>query len=414
MEYCTRCVYPSNARPAIFFDSEGVCSGCRYHESREKVDWIQKELELQNLLDEQAARQQKKGNPYDCIIPVSGGKDSTWQVHLIKEVYGLNPLLITANHVYNSELGLRNLRNLVNQFNCDLVRFTISPNAVRKISRWAMMEMGDLTFHYHAAIMTLPMRAAVQWDVPLVIWGEEGFSEMVGMFQLQDEVEYTRWRALEHDQRGYDREDLIGKGEGKWEITEADVEFMRYPSRDDIERVGVRGIYLSNYLPWDGYNQAKFVHEEKGFELATQRERTFLTYSKLEDHANDVHDYLKYLKFGYGRATDDASTEIRHGRISREEGLELVNYLDRVRPVTWRTYMNWLELEDGDVLFALARLVDNAIEVRDRFSRIPQWEYLSGRACNILDLYSSHRPYYTRNVGRRMPTHPDYNRFTTL
>ncbi len=413
MEYCTKCVYPENAKPAIFFDSEGVCSGCRYHESREKLNWDEKRGELASLLATYCTQQRAKGNPYDCIIPVSGGKDSTYQTYLMKEVYGLNPLLVTANHVYNSELGLRNLRNLVNQFNCDLVRFTISPNAVKKISRWAMMEMGDLTFHYHAAIMTLPMRAAVQWDVPLVVWGEEGFSEMVGMFQLNDGVEYTRWKALEHDQRGYDREDLIGKGEGIWEITEADVEFMRYPSRDDIERVGVRGIYLSNYLPWDGYEQAKFVHEEKGFELATQRERTFLTYSKLEDHANDVHDYLKYLKFGYGRATDDASTEIRHGRISREVGVRLAEQLDPVCPMNWPIYLDHLQLKHETVLNALKGMEGVEMGVGDRYySSIAP--FITGVEDEVDKTLELHNPYYTTRIGGYRPTHPDYRQFTTL
>jgi len=236
---------------------------------------------------------------------------------------------------------------------------------------------------------------------------------MVGMFQLQDEVEYTRWRGLEHDQRGYDRADLIGKGEGKWEITEADVEFMRYPSRDDIERVGVRGIYLSNYLPWDGYGQAKFVHEEKGFELATQRERTFLTYSKLEDHANDVHDYLKYLKFGYGRATDDASTEIRHGRISREVGVKITNYLDPVRPMNWHMYLGWLQLSNNAVLDALKGMegVETGVDNRHYAGGgLP----LSKASSQLKDFLQSHQPYYTTKVGDYYPTHPDYQRFTTL
>lgn len=395
MTLCTRCVYPDNAKPMILFDLEGVCSGCQYRDSRESIDWKEQEAKLRDILRSAHSVQQRKGNPYDCVIPVSGGKDSHYQVYYVKEFLGFNPLLVTANHNFNTELGVKNLRNLVTQFGCDLVRFTISPKAARKIARWAMLEMGDLTFAYHAAIMCIPMRAAVQWDVPLVVWGEEGFSEQTGMFQLADEIEYTRWKTLQHDQRGYDREHLIGRGDGEWEITEADVEFMRYPTPNKIEDMGVRGIYLSNYLQWNAADHAAVMYHNYGFQFAGKRARTFLTYSKTDDHANDVHDYLKYLKFGYGRGTDDASTEIRAGRISREDGLELAQVLDPQYPAEWAWYLQWLQLDEAEVLERLQGMADG--DVMERWEVSNTSAVVSNRVHEMLGLT---HPYYTSHVLR--------------
>lgn len=344
MEYCKRCLYPANAKPAIIFDDEGVCSGCRYHESRQRIDWVDREKLLREFLEMQKRRSREAGQPYDCIVPVSGGKDSHFQVDLIKNVYGMNPLLVTFNHAYNTHLGIRNLNNLVTKLGCDLIRFTANPESVRKISRYMLKTVGDLTWHYHAGIRTVPFQVAVKYNIPLIIWGEHGFAELTGMFTLDDMVEFTKWTRQEHDMRGYEPHDLINEESG---ITEQDIVPYVYPSDEQIEEVGVRGIYLSNFIYWNALDQAKLMIEKYDFGVYTgKRDRTFVLYTKTDDHANDVHDYLKYMKFGYGRATDDASMEIRHGRLTREEGVELVKQYDHVRPRTLDTYLRFLQISE--------------------------------------------------------------------
>jgi N-acetyl sugar amidotransferase len=351
MEYCSRCLYPANAKPTIILDDEGVCSGCRYHESRHRLDWAERERLLSEILAEHKARARERRQPYDCIIPVSGGKDSHFQVHLIKFVYGLNPLLVTYNHAFNSAIGLRNLRNLVTKTGCDLIRFTTNPQSARKISAYMLRRVGDITWHYHAGIRTFPFQVAVQYEIPLVIWGEHGFAELTGMVALEDMVEFTQWTRQEMDMRGLEPDDLIGPESG---LTENDLAPFRFPSLDRIEELGVRGIYLSNFVYWDAKGHAELVIDQYGFEPLTQRrDRSFNLYAKIEDHANEVHDYLKYLKFGYGRATDDASMEIRHGRMTREEGIELVRQYDHARPGSLDTYLEFMGLEESDFLAAV-------------------------------------------------------------
>lgn len=341
MNYCARCLYPENAKPTIIFDEEGVCSGCRYHESREKleVNWEEREAMLVEILDEAKAMAKERGNGHDCIVPVSGGKDSHYQVWLLKEKYGMNPLLVTFNHSYNSPSGLRNLANLVEKSGCDLVRYTAGLDSVRKVSRYMLETVGDLTWHYHAGIRTAPFQVAVAYNIPLIVWGEHGFAELTGLVTLEDFVEFTRWTRKEHDMRGLEPADFIGKGG----ITAADVVPYEYPSDEEIENTEVRGIYISNFFPWDAKEHAELMMDKWQFSgISYERERTFNLYGKIEDHANDVHDYLKYLKFGYGRATDDASMEIRHGRMTREQGLEMVKRYDANEPSTLATYCEFL------------------------------------------------------------------------
>jgi N-acetyl sugar amidotransferase len=360
MRYCVRCCYPENAQPTIIFDEDGVCSGCRVLESRRAIKWEERGRWLKELLEEYKARARAAKNPYDCIIPVSGGKDSTYQVYLMKVVYGMNPLLVTYNHLFNTKIGLRNLENMFKTFSCDLIRFSSNPDSVRKIARYMLEKIGDVTWHYHAGIMTFPIQIAVKYRIPLMIWGEEGFSELTGMFNQDDMVEFTKKKRQEHDMRGFEPEDLINDPDCPLE--RRDLAPFFYPGDEEIEAVGLRGIYLSNYLSWNAKKHADKMIQEFDFETARVRDRTFNLYDKVDDiHANGVHDYLKYLKFGYGRCTDDASTEIRHGRMTREEGIDLVVKHDHVRPRDLDLLLEFLDITEQQFEGLVENLRDTRI-----------------------------------------------------
>ncbi len=367
MEYCKRCVYPANTKPYIIFDEQGVCSGCRVHESRPKINWDEREKMLRELLTEYKTKAREKNQPYDCIIPVSGGKDSHYQTYLMKIIYGMNPLLVCYNHCYNTQRGIRNLRNLVKQFNVDLVRFTTSPFTAKILSKYMLKRCGDITWHYHCGIMTFPIQAAVMYKIPLIIWGEHGFADLMGMFNQDDMVEFSKKIRREHSIRGIEPVDIASDPNSG--LTMRDLAVFEYPSDEDIDRVGVRGIYLSNYLHWDARAQTKLMIDRYNFETAVQRERTFHLYDKLDDiHADGAHDYLKYLKFGYGRATDDASMEIRHGRMTREEGIEMVRKYDDARPSDLDIFLHFAEMTEGEFEASVEHLRDPAI-----------WEKLNGK-----------------------------------
>ena len=350
MKYCARCLYPENAKPTIIIDDEdGICSGCKYNESRQKleVNWDERKQMFGEIMEEAKRMAEVRGNNYDCIIPVSGGKDSHFQVYVVKEIYGLNPLLVTYNHIFNHEAGLRNLENLVEKSGCDLIRFTANPHAVKKLSRFMLETVGDLTWHYHAGIRTLPFKVAVEKNIPLIIWGEHGFAELTGIVSLEDFVEFTRWNRKEHDMRGFEPEDVVQKSKGL--ITMKDLDPYIFPSDEALEETEVRGIYMSNFFDWNAKKAVERMMEIWDFKpISYERERTFLQYAKIDDHANDIHDYLKFLKFGYGRATDDASMEIRHGRMTREEGIQMVKRYDSNTPKSLKPYLDFMGLTEQE------------------------------------------------------------------
>jgi len=364
MRYCARCLYPENAKPYIIFDDDGVCSGCRVAEAYEKVDWPARETLLREILEDYKARARAAGSHYDCIVPVSGGKDSHFQVHLIKNVYGLNPLLVCYNHLFNAPLGIRNLENLFAKMSCDLLRFSSAPEAVRGISRYMLKTVGDLTWHYHAGILTVPIQMAVRFEVPLIIWAENNFSNLVGTFNPDDMVEFSRKHRKDFGLRGIEADELLNADSG---LTWQDIGPFLYPDDEAIGRVGVRGIYLSNFVRWHEYDQALEMHRRYDFQPArSARERTFNRYAKLDDlHANGAHDYLKYLKFGYGRATDDAGTLIRLGMMTREEGIEMVKRHDGARPRDLDLWLDFVGMTEDKFMAHVDPLRDPEIWARD-------------------------------------------------
>lgn len=353
-------MYPENAKPTILIDDDGICSGCRYHESRDTIDWDEREKLFANLVAEAKAEAKKRGNIYDCIVPVSGGKDSTFQVWLLKEKYGMNPLLVAYNHTFNTNAGLKNLENLVIKSGCDLVRFSSNLKSAKKLSKYMLKKIGDLTWHYHAGIMTFPIQTAVKYQIPFIFWGEEGFSELTGMFRLEDFVEFKKWTRKEHDMRGFEPVDLVNDPTN--DIEWNDVAPYIYPTDEEIERLNVRGIYVSNYFEWEAKKQTELVIDTYGFSpVSYKKDRSFVQYSKIDDHANDIHDYLKYLKFGYGRATDEASYEIRRGRMTREEGAELVRDRDHVTPKVLDSYLEWFDMSKEEFYGLVENMRDPAI-----------------------------------------------------
>jgi N-acetyl sugar amidotransferase len=295
----------------------------------------------------------KKSKGYDCLIGISGGKDSHYQTWFVKEVLGLKPLTVTFNHLDNSQTGIRNLENLITKFQVDHIRFTPNPEVVRKSCRVATQKLADPFWHEHAGIYTFPVQMAVKYQIPLIIWGEYGFMDLLGMFSHEDFIEMGKKLRMEHGMRGMEVQDFLkGNREG---LTERDMEWAVYPSNEEIEKLGLRGIYLGNYIKWDSNKQTKQMITQ--FDFATeQKERTFNCYENVECYFNDsVHDYMKYLKYGYGRATDHASQLIRLGYITREEGAWLVNRFDPIKHVRWYEFLKYVDLSEKEVLEAVER-----------------------------------------------------------
>ncbi|WP_083453854.1 N-acetyl sugar amidotransferase [Syntrophomonas palmitatica] len=353
IRYCKRCVMPET-KPDLYIDNEGVCDACRNYEKRPHVDWTQRYKELNEILERY---RNKSGSNWDCIVPVSGGKDSTYQVIRMLQL-GMNPLCVTATTCDLSDIGRRNIEN-IKKLGVDYVEFTTNPVVRRKLNRIGLTQVGDISWPEHVSIFTIPVRAAVQFNVPLIIWGENTQDEYGGPAAGKESKVLDR-RYFEEfcGLLGMRVSDMAGF-EG---IEPKHLIPYTYPSYEDIQRVGVTGLFLGYFLPWDGYGNA-LISQAYGFNtLSTTVEGSVVNYENLDNYQTGIHDYFKFLKFAFGRATDIACLHIRRGRISREDGKEMVYRHDGKFPWTY------LGKPLKDILEPLDLSVDEFIKICDRFT----------------------------------------------
>ena len=353
LRYCSKCVMP-DSKPDLKFDAQGVCSACRNYENRNEIDYAAREAELQRVLERYRST---SGTNYDCIVPVSGGKDSTYQVLQVLDL-GLNPLCVTATTDHLTEIGRHNLDN-IKALGVDLIEVSTNPVVRRRINRLALETVGDISWPEHAAIFTIPVRVAVQMQIPLIIWGENPQHEYGGPAAAAENNTLTRrWLEEFGGLLGLRVSDLVGQsGIGRRDLLQ-----YTYPTDEELARVGVSCIFLGYYRPWDGYRNA-LVAQAHGFQtFPTTVEGSIVNYENLDNAQTGIHDYFKFLKFGFGRATDIACLHVRRGRLTRREAMRLVEKHDGKFPWTY------LGVPIEDILEPLDMSVDEFVKICDRFT----------------------------------------------
>ena len=352
LKYCVRCVMP-HTKPDLHIDNEGVCNACRSIEKRKEIDWEQRKTELVELL----VKYRRQGSNWDCIVPVSGGKDSTYQVIRMLEL-GLNPLCITSHTCDLSGIGRKNIENL-KQLGVDHVDFSPNPIVRAKLNRIGLTEVGDISWPEHVGIFTIPVRAAVQFDIPLIVWGENSQNEYGGPAAASENNVLTRrWLEEFGGLLGMRVSDLSES----YDIEPRNLLPYQYPTEEELQRVGVTGLFLGHYFRWDGLSNA-LIAQANGFTtLDKPVEGSMVNYENLDNHQTGIHDYFKYLKFGFSRATDIACLHVRRGRITRQDALEIVKARDGKFP--------WMYLGKplNDILEPLDMTTNEFIKVCDRFT----------------------------------------------
>jgi len=344
--WCTRCTYPSISAAPMEFDEHGVCTGCRMAGVKEEIseaEWARRRALLEQIVDRYRSRD---GSRHDCVIAVSGGKDSYFQAHYVKEELGLNPLLVTYNGNNWTEVGWRNMLRMKEVFRADHVLVSPSIDVLKTLNRLAFVIMGDMNWHAHVGIMTAPVRVAAQYGIPLVFYGEHGYLDLCGQFSMDDFPEISYRDRLEHFARGYEWTYFVGR-DG---LTSHDLIAWKYPDDQALLDLDLRGIFLGNYVHWEANTHIKLVQKRYGFEVSNEPfDRTYRTMSNLDDmHENGAHDYLKYIKFGYGRATDHTCKDIRAGLMDRAKAIELVNRYDPVKPRDLRRWLDYVGMSEDE------------------------------------------------------------------
>ena len=323
MKICTNCVMP-NTKPDLHFDDNGVCDACRSQKDKNySINWQEREQEFLTLV-----KKYKKHPDYDCVIGVSGGKDSTFQVIKVLEL-GLKPLCVCFEPTIPTKIGRKNLNNL-NNLGVDLIHIKRDPVVYKKLAKEAFIRTGDNEWQNHLGIFTVVPKFAVNFDIPLIIWGESPQIEYGGPASSKTRNVLDRqWLEEFGGLLGNRISDMIGV-EG---LTKRDLSLYTYSSDTDVHRVGVTGLFLGYYFKWDLRSVLK-KSKEFGFTVADRAvETSYENFENLDCYSNHLHDYLKYVKYGFGRATDNACLDIRLGYISRKQGIRLVNKYDGRYPI---------------------------------------------------------------------------------
>lgn len=350
MEYCSRCVMP-DTRPYTIFSKDGVCQACLNYETKKRVNWAERWAELEHL----CSKYRRTDGYYDCVIAVSGGKDSHFLTWVMKEKMGMNPLLIcVADPFTKTDAGKHNLRNLGDTFGCDIIDFNLSVDLFRRVTKIAFEERGEPLRFIEAAIYTVPHKLAVALNIPLIVFGENAAYE----YGTTTEEGYSTKKYIETGDSG------AAKGLGKeiydfWlnrGISMKEMNAIIPPTQEELERVKPEPIFMSYFVPWDdetNYQIAKrygfrdLVHEWR-------REGTIEDHAQIDSVSYIVHLWMKYPKFGFSRTTDIASRWIRSNKITREEAIKLVmkydHRLDRRAMEDFLTFMGYKPRQFYDIV----------------------------------------------------------------
>ena len=323
VRYCKNCLFPET-KPDLHFTEEGTCSACTAAASKDKgIDWKQRKEDFHTIIDKFRLKNDQIG--YDCLIPVSGGKDSTYQAYFMKEVCGMNPLCVCFETTKATELGNRNLDNIA-KMGIDVIHFKKNYNVYRSMVKEGFIRVGDEMWPNHIGIFTIPINIATKFKIPLIIWGENPQQEYGGPLESIEKNKLTRrWLEEFGGLLGNRIQDMIGV-DG---LTAKDLTPYFYPSDEELEETGITSLFLGHYFFWDARKQLEVVMKH-GFEVKADGpvEGTYTNYENLDEEMHGLHDYLKFVKYGFSRATDHACIDIRNKRLTREQGLELVKKYD--------------------------------------------------------------------------------------
>lgn len=339
INFCKRCLYSSLHPLGITINENGICSGCEIHEEKNVIDWEEKWQKLTKIVKPYISKNNKN---YDCVVPVSGGQDSYFIVYSVLKL-GLKPLLVSYNKYFNTSLGIKNLANLRIKFDRDILYQNVNPISVKKITKYTFSEFGNIYWPILAGNTVYPVQVAVNYGIPLIIWGAHQGIEQTGMFSHNHEVEMTRRYRHDHDLFSIDAEDLLKTSNN---LNEEDIFQYLYPDDRSINKVGVKGIYLNNYLRWDPLSQHQKMVSEFGYK-SCKFSRTFDIYDYVDcfNYMN-IHDYMKLCKHGYSKVTDHACREIRHKRLERSTALSLVKKYENIKPNFIKQFCEWIGIKD--------------------------------------------------------------------
>lgn len=355
MKRCTRCGLPETYE-TIEFDHEGVCNICRQQQFKQgKIEWNTRKKMLDDLVAEYRGKYD-----YDCIVPFSGGKDSTFTLHYLIKEYGLKPLVVQFNHGFMRPTLLANNQRTFKKLGVDVISFTPNWKVVKRLMREALIRKGDFCWHCHTGIFSYPMHLAIKFNVPLVFWGEPS-SEYTAYYDYRDdeieEVDETRFNRFVN--LGITAEDMNGMIKNDFDHDARDLIPYSYPAMRELKRLRYRSVCLGSFIPWDTQRQSNLIMNELGWEgdEVEGMPHGLYTYEKIECAMQGVRDYLKYLKRGYSRVTQMTALDIRNGKMNKVDADRLIAEWEGHKPPSLELFLEYLDISEQEFNDIIGKLV---------------------------------------------------------
>lgn len=378
MKRCSRCGLPETYE-TIEFDQSGVCNICRQHVFKiEKIDWGARKQMLDELIAEHRGK-----HDYDCIVPFSGGKDSTFTLYYLIKEYRLKPLVVQFNHGFMRPNLLANNERTFKKLGVDVISFTPNWKVVKRLMLETLVRKGDFCWHCHTGIFSYPMHLAIKFKVPLVLWGEPS-SEYTAYYDYGDDaveqVDETRFNRFVN--LGITAEDMKGMIEKDFDLDPRDLTPYTYPALRDLKTLRYQSVCLGSFIPWDARNQSELIKRELGWQ-GDQVEGMppgLYPYEKIECYMQGVRDYIKFLKRGYSRVSQMTALDIRNGRMNKIEADRLIQEWEGKKPASLQIFLEYLDLTEEQFNAIIAKLVVppfepdfKAIEMGEKTPDFDKW-----------------------------------------
>ena len=352
MKYCKRCIMP-DTRPDQIFDEKGICNACKSYDVNQKINWDDRKKELLDIVSYAKSFRSR----WNCVIPSSGGKDSTYQAIRAKEL-GLNPVLVTATTCDLSEVGKKNIENL-KLLGFDTVEISNSAITRSKLNKISLETIGDIAWPEHVSIFTAPIKFALNYKIPFILWGENPQIEYGGPSKsLNNSILDRSWLEEFGGLIGLRVNDFVEN----YGFNKSELEIYNYPSEKELGNFKIKSVFLGYYEKWDSVRNYN-VSKKNGFlKYDKKLENCYFDFEKIDNHQHGIHDYFKFLKFGFGRATDQLSYSIRRGLVERKEAIKIVKNLEGKFPVSY------MGKSLNDILKKISLSLDKFEKICDKFT----------------------------------------------
>jgi len=359
--YCKTCLFP-NTKPDIHFNNQGICDSClsakRKHGKEKSINWEKREKDFQKILERS---KKNSGSYYDCIVPVSGGKDSTWQVYVMKKKHKMNPLAITFDQFDQTSHGKKNL-DILRQIGVDHVHFTMNPLLIKKLVKTGFEIIGDPYWVNHVGILTVPIHFACKFKIPLVVYGENPIFEYGGPEADRDNyIMNKKWRQQHGGMRGMREEDVVSH-----DIKIEDIKILTFPTDKEVLKNKVQAIFYGHFFKWEPEKHTKFIQTFGWKPLKKAQEGSWSITENIDMEFIDIRERIKFLKYGYGRATDQLNIAIRSNLISRIKALKIAKKIDgKVNKKNITSFCKYLNISKSEYDVIVDSFVNHDLFIKD-------------------------------------------------